>query len=361
MVNPIPSLQRFIYSHYLLGGLRQSIGVLLPVIIVGGLFKLYYIGIVGSMGAMCVAIVDSPGGPRRYRSNEMVGGVALGTLTVALMGLSSSSTWATWIVIPLRCFSLSMLNVYGKRGSLMGFACLLLMSLTLRDTMQGKEVWLHTLYSFGGGLSYFLFSNLFRRLLWLREERRVLSMALFATAEYISARANFYDAKTDLDENYRELIRVQSSMGELHQAARDIVLRELPKGRGRGDRQRVTLVSLYTSMVKLLDLLIATHTDYATLRLKLASSDFMEFARDALRYLAVEVGRIALSLTQYQRSTTPISIKAQVRAMEYELERYKNKGLQQEDPEVYALLVQIVRRLRLARQIVEQMADTSRT
>ncbi|MCQ9616955.1 FUSC family protein [Paenalcaligenes niemegkensis] len=361
MVNPIPQLQRFLYSHYLLGGLRQSMGVLLPVIILGGVFKLYYVGVIAAMGAMCVAIVDSPGGPRRYRSNEMLGGVALGTLTVAITGFASGSTWAIWLAIPLLCFSFSMLNVFGKRGSLMGFACLLLMSLTLRSSMESSDVWWHTFYSFIGGLSYFAFSSLFRRILWLREERRVLSMALFATAEYMAARANFYDANTDLDESYRELIRVQSSMSELHQAARDMVLRELPQGRGRGDGQRVRLLSLYTSMVKLLDILIATHTDYTTLRRKLASSDFMEFARDALKYLSVEIGRTALNLSRYRQGDERISVKAEVRAMEYELDRYKSKGFAQEEPEVYALLVQIVRRLRIARQIVEHMADDSRS
>lgn len=359
MVNPIPQLQRFIYSHYLLGGLRQSMGVLLPVVIMGGLFKLYYIGVIAAMGAMCVAIVDSPGGPRRYRSNEMLGGLALGTLTVAITGLASNFSWAIWVVIPLLCFSLSMLNVFGKRGSLMGFACLLLMSLTLRTSMDGSDVWLHTFFSFMGGFSYFLFSTLFRRILWLREERRLLTMSLFATAEYMATRANFYDATTDLDETYRTLIKVQATMSELHQTARDMVLRELPKGSGRADRQRITLLSIYTRMVKLLDLLIATHTDYITLRRKLASSDFMEFARDALKLLSAEVSRIALNLSRYRPSDDSISVKAQIRAMEYELDRYKSKGLTQDDPEVYALLVQIVRRLRLARQLVEQMANNS--
>ena len=252
-----------------------------------------------------------------------------------------------------------MLNVFGKRGSLMGFACLLLMSLTLRSSMESSDGWLHTLYSFIGGVSYFTFSSLFRRVLWLREERRVLSMALFATAEYMAARSNFYNVNTDLDENYRELIRAQSSMSELHQAARDMVLRELPQGKGRGDRQRVELLSLYTNMVKLLDILVATHTDYTTLRHKLAASDFMEFAHDALKYLSVEVGRIALNFSRYRQSEERISVKAQVRAMEYELDRYKNKGMAQDEPEVYALLVQVVRRLRVARQIVENMASQS--
>ena len=84
MASPIPQLKQFLYSHYFFGGLRQSIGVLLPVIILGRFFGHYDIGVIASMGATCVAIIDQPGGPRRYRNNEMLGGIALGTVTVGL-------------------------------------------------------------------------------------------------------------------------------------------------------------------------------------------------------------------------------------------------------------------------------------
>src|SRR5690554_4568828 len=169
MVLPIPQLQRFIYSHYLLGGLRQSIGVLLPVALLGGFFKLYGIGVIASMGALCVAIVDQPGGPRRYRSNEMLGAAALGTFTAFITGLSSSTPLLIWILVPLLSFFYSMLNVFGKRGGLIGFACLLLMALTLRFPMSPNEVLFHTLFSGGGALFYFAFSTLFRQVLLYRE------------------------------------------------------------------------------------------------------------------------------------------------------------------------------------------------
>ena len=65
MASPIPQLKQFLYSHYFFGGLRQSIGVLLPVIILGRFFGHYDIGVIASMGATCVAIIDQPGGPRR--------------------------------------------------------------------------------------------------------------------------------------------------------------------------------------------------------------------------------------------------------------------------------------------------------
>lgn len=104
MASPIPQLKQFLYSHYFFGGLRQSIGVLLPVIILGRFFGHYDIGVIASMGATCVAIIDQPGGPRRYRNNEMLGGIALGTVTVGLTGLASSSPCSWCCASPFCAF-----------------------------------------------------------------------------------------------------------------------------------------------------------------------------------------------------------------------------------------------------------------
>lgn len=354
-------LRRFIYSHHLFGGLRQSIGVLLPAIVLGGLFKLYDIGVVASMGALCVAIIDQPGGPRRYRFNEMIGGALLGTFTAFITGLSSNSVILLWLLVPTLTFFYSMLNVFGKRVGLIGFAALLLMALTMRFPMTPDEVLWHTLYTAGGAFFYFNFSNLFRKILLYREERRTLAMALFATANYVHKRAKFYDPHTDLDEAYRELMQVQATMSESHQATRDMVLRELPnKDHSYGDAHRIALLTIYVNMMSLLDLFVATHTDYVNLRKRMADSDFMFFARDALLKMAVNIENVALNVSRFKKTPAALNTKAELRALEYELERYKRSGLNTSEPETYGLLVQILRRLRNAEKTINHMAAQTR-
>src|SRR3546814_1680648 len=96
-----------------------------------------------------------------------------------------------------------MFTVFGKQGGQLGFACLLIMTLTMRVPLDPHEVLLHTLYSFLGGAFYFVFSFVAHRLLWHREELQALSVALFATADYMAARSRFYDVNSDLEESYR--------------------------------------------------------------------------------------------------------------------------------------------------------------
>src|SRR3546814_17211538 len=131
MAPRIPQLQRFFYSHYFYGGLRKTAGTLLPVIVLGGLFQQYENGMVAAMGALCLAIIDQPGGPQRFRNNEMLGGIVLGSLTVAVTGFASSHAVLIWFVVPALSFFYSMFTVFGRRGALVAFAFLLPMTLTI--------------------------------------------------------------------------------------------------------------------------------------------------------------------------------------------------------------------------------------
>lgn len=357
MTATLPLLQRFFYSHYFFGGLRQATGVIIPALFAGLVLGEYGLGMVASIGAACVAVIDQPGSPRRYSVNTMLGAVLLGTATTVVTGLSASHTTLIWFVVPALCFLFSMFTVYGRQGGLMGYACLFIMTLTMREALEPHEVLIHSLSSFAGGLFYFLFSSAIHRVFWHREEQQALSVALFATADYIDARSRLYDVTLDLEDSYRQLMRTQSAMIESQQAARNTVLRELPTGKSRSDRQRYAALNIFIDMVALLDTLVATQTDYATLHRNLHDSDLLVFARDALRKLANNTRQIALDVARGRPVTERSSVKAEIRAIEYELEQYRQQGLADSQPEVYALLVQVLRRLRNAARIVERMTE----
>lgn len=353
----IASIRRFLYSHYFFGGVRQGVGMLLPVLVLGGLFGNYTTGLVATFGAQCLAIIDQPGGPQRHRTNEMLGGAALGTLTVIITGLASSNPVLIWLVVIAQCFVYSMFTVFGKRGGLIGFAGLLLMTLTMHSPLEPHQVLAHAAATLGGALFYVVFSLGFSRLFWLREEQQAMSVALFATADYVAARAAFYDETADLDEAYRALIQRQSIMTEKHQAARDMVLRALPRGKGVGDRQRVMIWNMFVDMLQLLDTLVATHTDYASLRRTLAGNDCLMFMRDALVKMSLELNRIALDVSRGRPVQYRSSAKAELRAIEYEIEQLKQQGLGEREPEMLALIIQVLRRLRNSARIVDRLAD----
>ncbi len=353
------ALQRFIFSHHFYSGVRRAAGILIPIAILGGLFGWYASGLTATFGALCVAFIDQPG-PHEHRAREMLGGTLLSTLTVTLTGFASANPLLLWCAVIGQCFAFSMLAVYGKKGGQIGFACLLLMTVTLHNTLTATEVWVHALTSLGGGLFYTLFSYSVSRVMQLREKEQALSVALFATADYIARRADMYDLGLDLEDSYRKLIVCQADMTDKHQGARDMVLRGLATAQAQSDANRVMLWNLFVEMIAILDLLVATRTDYAFLRQKLQSSDALLFMRDALHKMASDLERIALAVARENTATRRSSVKAELRALEFEIQQMQNEGFALREPELYALCIEILRRLRNSAKVIDRMIVTTR-
>lgn len=355
----LESLNRFLYSHYFLLGLRRSIGMLTPMLILGLLLGDFSAGIAATFGALGTAIIDQPG-PHRHRRNEMLTCCALSTLVVAITGLSSTFPALLWLAVVAQCFVFSMFSVYGKKGNLISMGCLLLMSVTMHAPLTPAQIPAAMLYTAGGGLFYTAFSLGISYLLALRETRQSLSVALFATADYIAARSAFYDVNRDLEQCYSTLIRRQSAMIEQHQDARDIVLRSLP-GEDRRTSERSMLWNIFSDMIAILDTMLATHTDYILLRRNLRDADIMLFARDCLEKLARDLERIALAVSQGRPAMERTSVKAELRAIDYEMEQLRQHGLPQRDAELYGVLLQVQRRLRGAARLVERLYAHTRS
>jgi len=358
MTETASQLQRFLYSHHLYSGVRRAAGTLLPVTILGGIFGWYTAGLVATFGALCVAFIDQPG-PHEHRGREMLGGTLLSTLTVAVTSLASNYPYLLWLVVIGQCFAYSMLSVYGKKGGQIGFACLLLMTVTMHEALSPDEVWLHTLTSFGGGLFYTIFSYSLSRAMNLREKEQALSVALFATSDYVAQRAQMYSLDQDLDESYRKLITCQSNMTDKQQAARDMVLRGL-SGKIKTDQpKRLMLWNLFVDTIEILDTLIATRTDYSLLRAKLADSDILIFMRDALFKMSADLDRIALAVSRERVATPRNSVKAELRAIEFEVDQMERSGYALREPDVYGLCVEVLRRLRLSANTVQRMISST--
>jgi len=350
----LSQFQRFVYSHHFVSGIRRGAGVVVAFVGCLLLTGNPNSALIAALGALCLAVIDQPGA-FGVRIREMTGGMVLGALAVTFTGLASSNPILLWASVVGQTFVFSMFAVYGKRGSVIGLACLILTIVTMHTPLSPNEVLAHTLVSIGGALAYMLVSTLSSRPLQVREQEQSLSVALLSTADYIAARSDMYDMSTELDEMYRRLIACQSAMSEQHQAARDIILRSMSKSAVAKSPKRLIVWNVFIDMVNMLDMLVATHTDYALLRKTLGQSDTLIFMRDALFKMALELERIALAVTQERKLTRRNSVKAELRALEYEIETMKRDGFSQREPETYSLCIQILRRLRNVNRLVERM------
>ena len=349
-------IKKFLFSHYFFTGTRQALGVVLPALVLFWGMDQHLLGIEVASGALCASVVDI-NGPLRHKHAELLSCTLLGALTVLITGMATAAQpWQLWITSLILTFGLSMLVIYGYRASLVSFACLMMMVLNVEGDLTRHQAVLDAGAVLAGGLWYTYFSLVVCRVWWFRIEQQTLAECFFVTAQYLEAKAAFYDTSTDIDECYRRLIAAQVNVVEKQQAAREIILRNLPRLRtGTLEPRRTMLFNLFINIVDLHEVVVSVHTDYPMLRRAFADHDVLLFFRDMIRKIANEVDAIGYAIATNEPSRAQRSWRAELRAIEYEIELMRKQSLPQRAPEAYQALTSTFRRVWSSTRVVERM------
>jgi uncharacterized membrane protein YccC len=353
-------IRKFIYSQYFFGGLRIALGVSIPAVLMLIVFHNRELGFTIATGALGACVVDMPG-PLKYKHNEMLACSAIGFLSALATGIATANPLALWLTVVPLTFVLSLIVVYGNRWPQISFATLFMMVVTLEEHFTPMQALINASWILLGGLWYTYWATLVSHLLVYRIEQQALAQSIFTCAEYLYARADFYDGDADLDECYRKLIEKQIAAVEQQEAARDIVLRNLPKVKsGKLDARRARLFNMFINVVDLHEFFVGAHTDYPLVRKVFAGSDVLIFYRDLMRKASADLEEIGLAVLQNNAAPKQISMKAELRAIEYELELMRKRGLPDENPEAYAAAAAVFRRLWSATRLIDKMRRRTR-
>ncbi|WP_321791732.1 FUSC family protein [Caballeronia sp. J97] len=353
-------IRKFIYSQYFFGGLRIALGVSLPAILMLIVFNNRELGFTIATGALGACVVDMPGA-LKHKHNEMLACTVIGFCAALATGIATAHPVTLWLTIVPLTFVLSLIVVYGNRWPQISFATLFMMVVTLEDHFTPMQALINASWILLGGLWYTYWATLVSRLLVYRIEQQALAESIFSCAEYLRARAEFYDVDADLDECYRKLIEKQIVAVEQQEAARDIVLRNLPKVKsGKFDARRARLFNLFINVVDLHEFFVGAHTDYPLVRKTFAGSDVLIFYRDLMRKASADLEEIGLAVLQNNAAGRQISMKAELRAIEYELELMRKHGLPEKNPEAYAAAAAVFRRLWSATRLIDKMRRRTR-
>jgi len=353
-------IRKFLYSQYFFGGLRTAIGVSAPALAAILLFHNQAIGFTIALGAVATCILDMPG-PLKYKTNDMLACSLIGFVTAVLTGIATADSLTLWLTVVPMTFVLSIIQVYGNKWQQISLAALLIMVLTLGEQYDVVDATTHALWILAGSLWYTWWSNAVSRWQWLRIERQAIAECIFATAAYLRTRGDFYDLDIDLDESYHLLVTRQIAAIDRQEAARDIVLRNLPEFRsGELDTLRRGLFNLFINSVDLHDTLVAAHIDYAQLRDTLGRCDIMLFLRDAVHKIAYDFEDVGLAVLEGRPSYSKVSVKAELRALEYEIELLRKHEAPTKQPEIYASVVSTYRRIWSASRLTDKMHRNTR-
>lgn len=353
-------IKKFLYSQYFYGGLRIAFGVSFPAVLMLIVFHQSALGFTIATGSLGAAVVDMPG-PLKYKHNDMLACSVIGFFSALATGIATASPLYLWLTVVPLTFVLSMVVVYGNKWPQISFATLFMMIVTLDSHFTPLQALANASWILAGSLWYTYWSTFVSRWQIMRIEQQALAESAFASADYLRARANFYDLDNDLDEAYRQLVARQVAAVERQDAARDIVLRNLPKLRRGGlDVRRTMLFNLFINSVDLHELFVGAHTDYALVRNTFGNSDLMVFYRDLIRKAASDLEDVGLAILLDRPSRPRVNIKAELRAIEYEVEQMRQQDVPAKNPEAYAAVVATYRRLWSASRLIEKMHRNTR-
>jgi uncharacterized membrane protein YccC len=348
-------IKKFLYSQYFYGGLRIAVGVSLPPVLCLLLFHDQELGFTIATGALGACVVDMPG-PLKYKHNEMLACSVIGFLAALATGLATVNAVALWCTVVPLTFVLSLIVVYGNRWPQISFATLFMMIMTLEEHFTPMQALVNASWILAGGLWYTYWSTFVSRWQMHRIEQQALAESVFACADYLLARAEFYDLDNDLDECYRNLVAKQIAAVERQDAARDIVLRNLPKLKtGKLEPRRAMLFNLFINTVDLHELFVGAHTDYPMVRNTFGGSDMLTFYRDLIRKAAADLEEIGLAVLQNQPPRNRVNVKAELRAIEFEIELMRKHDMPAKNPEAYSAVLATFRRLWSGTRLIDKM------
>ena len=312
------NLRTFIYSHYFYLGLRVAIGLV-------GLTLLTLeisdsaTAMTVCIGALCTTLMDMPS-PLRHKFNEMLASVLLCSAVTLLISLCGPVQWLLMTVLVLVSFLASMMVVYGKKSMPLQLAALFIMTMSMEHQMTWQQSFHHAGLFMLGGLIYLAYAMAIAWVLRHRIKQQVLAEALFELAAYIDIKADFYDTRFNLTEQFNKLVRHQSILADRQQASRDLILRS------HKNSKDAIVVQVHVCMLDLYELILSTHTDYALLRQHLADSDVLKSLHDLAYKAARDIEAVAYAVTRKRASYAQISYDKEWADIEAEIVRLQAKG-----------------------------------
>jgi uncharacterized membrane protein YccC len=113
-------------------------------------------------------------------------------------------------------------------------------------------------------------------------------------------------------------------------------------------------------VVDLHEMFVGAHTDYPLVRNTFGGQDILIFYRDLMRKTALDLEDIGLAVLQNRPARARINVKAELRAIEYELDQMRRHDVPQKNPEAYSAVSAAFRRLWSATRLIDKMRRQTR-
>ena len=338
----IKEYKSFINSYYLGEGLRITTGAVLPALLLN-YFGLLSIGVLVSLGAVCVSGSDSPG-PIQHRRNGMQVCTVIIFIVCLVTGSAAPYPFVLGCWVAVACFIFSIIGVYGGRAISIGIAALLVMVLNMSRPGYGWNVFLNALYVSAGGIWYMLLSLVLYHVRPYKLIQQALGDCIMATADYLRIRAQFYGSKTAYDDIYRQLMEQQVQV----QQKQDLLRELLYKSRTIVNDSTVTsrtLMMLFIDTVDLFEKAATSFYPYENLHHFFDGTDILQQFKDCVLSIADALDDTGMAVKSGKASGPPDELQEKLAALQQYFIEFRNIHLNAENLEAIITLRKILQAL----------------
>jgi uncharacterized membrane protein (TIGR01666 family) len=310
-------IKSFFYSQYFSDGLRITIGVLLPSLLLVQ-FNRFDDGISMSLGALAVSIVDTPGPVSQKRNAMAISNLCIFIVAVTT-GFARLNLYTLGLEITVFAFLFSMFTIYGNRAASIGTGALLVMILMMDTAVKPSEVVTFSATILAGGIWYMIFSLIFFGIRPYRAAQQALGENIGDIAKFLRIKAAFYDADIDIDENYRKLVMQQTQVNQHQDLVREMLFKSRLLVRESTSASRI-LVLTFVDLVDLYENIMATHYDYAFIREKFKNTGVLEQIAKILYHMAGEVDNAAFIVLSNTKYKTPVDFLLELEQLKLKID-----------------------------------------
>lgn len=239
--------------------MRLSVSILLPAILLGYLGYLN-IGLAIASGAFLVGITDTPGLLRHKIAGNGLGVLFVFSIFWIIGGIQSDINLLS-IFILLLSFILSMLTIYGARGTNLAFSGLIALVLSMGGHSSIDIPLVNAAWHGVGGLWYALLSISLYGFNPYHQTIDALALSIRQIASYFQLRRRLLERQGHSKSTMLEMLNKHVEMSNSHEQIREVLLKNRSAVSGRSNMSR-SLVVLFVELVDLTELAMATIYNY---------------------------------------------------------------------------------------------------
>lgn len=319
MNNSLTNIYRFFFTYDFTMGLYKGIGVLLPVFIVyllGGESKnLITVG----YASLTIGIADQIGSFKHKRNELLL--TLLGTLLITFYFAQFNGFSLSFIIsLSVIVFASNFISCFGPKATTIGFTFIFIAMITGRNTYEFTEYVIDFAF---GSIFYVIYALIFAKYFADYIIRQTLSECYTRLSTYLRAISECYRQNSDLDEKFANLIESQTFLVSDLQQVRDLLFRAPNKH----DPKIIKMAGELTILNDIYDRLVAPYQDFATIRQHYENSDIQIFFRDLYIKAANNLEEMSMYTLGGGEMIRRLGFKAELRALEYELEIIKKQNL----------------------------------